>query len=178
MLAAADLAASRPPPSQELYGPHLAATRVGKCLTDRYAPPKFAANKTTDSAATVAAAALASLKPTLKINSSIDAKSLDPSFTPRSCKKAMLCSPQGSVTVADSGCLPTKVGNTFVLVNDGFPVNEVACAPSGVVGNIGYQGARGGGGAGRRGVRGARAPSSHPCGPRLQSSPPTRRPTA
>ena len=150
------------PPSQELYGPHLAATRVGKCLTDRYATPKFAANKTSDSAATVAAAALASLKPTLKINSSIDAKSLDPSFTPRTCKKAMLCSPEGSVTVADSGCQPAKVGNTFVLVNDGFPVTEVACAPAGVVGNIGYQGAWRGRGAGRRGVRGALFPPFWP----------------
>lgn len=125
--------------TQELYGPHLAATRVGKCLTDRYAPPRFAANKTTDSAATVAAAALASLKPTLKINSSIDAKSLDPTFTPRTCKSQMLCSPEGSVTVADSGCQPSAVGNTFVLVNDGTPVDSVACAPAGVVGNVGYQ---------------------------------------
>lgn len=73
--------------SLKFQGGHLAATQIGNCLNNRYAAPVV--NVTGDSIKDelVAKAAYTLAKPTLKINSSIDAKSLDPSFTSKTCKK-------------------------------------------------------------------------------------------
>ena len=71
----------------KFQGAHLAATQIGNCLTDRYAAAVVNATGDSLKDELAAKAAFALGKPTLKINSSIDAKSLDPSFTPRTCKK-------------------------------------------------------------------------------------------
>lgn len=151
-------------------GAHLAATRIGDCLTDRFAAPFVNASALAAKSPLLAKAAanvVSKLKDPVKvrrerengcvcvwspnqtfptptttpqqINNTIDAKALDPVFTPRTCKDRINCVPLGVVTIDDSGCQIAREGNRFVFVMDGLPYDSLYCPYAGQVYDVAYQ---------------------------------------